>query len=138
MMMANAIAFAVYSLLWATAPYDSINLPARLILDLSDWPLDHLSDPLDQNTQWLVSISSGLLAAISVFLGGIIAPALRRGDRRTANLTALAMLVWYVIDSLGSYASGVATNVVPNSLYLLLILIPLIGIPHEEEPVTVA
>lgn len=132
-MMVVAITFFIYSILWALAPYPSINLPARLILDLADWPLDNLATPLDRNTQWLSSIGAGVLAAISIFLGGIVVPAIKRADTSITRTTILAMVVWYVIDSTGSVASGVSSNVFFNSIYLVLVLIPLIRISPENK-----
>ena len=131
-MMVIAVVFFIYSVLWALAPYPSINLPARLILDLADWPLDNLAKPLDRNTQWLSSIAAGILAAVSIFLGGIVVPAIKEGNISIVRTTIVAMVTWYLIDSIGSVASGVASNVFFNSIYLILILTPLLGIKHAK------
>lgn len=126
-MMIVAITFMIYSLLWALAPFPTLNLPARLILDIADWPLDNFQSPLDRNTQWLSAIGAGVLAAISVFLGGVVVPAIKRSDTSIIRSTICAMILWYVIDSTGSIAAGVPSNVFFNSIYLALVLIPLIG-----------
>lgn len=126
-MMIVAITFLIYSLLWALAPYPSINLPARLILDIADWPVDDFREPLDRNTRWLSAIGAGVLAAISVFLGGVVVPAIKRSDSSVIRTTIFAMGLWYIIDSAGSIAAGVASNVLFNSVYLALVLIPLIN-----------
>jgi len=131
-MMIVAVIFFIYSVLWALAPYPSINLPARYILDLSDWPLDNLESPLDRNTQWLSSIAAGILAAVSIFLGGIVVPAIKERNISIIRTTIIAMVTWYLIDSIGSVASGVASNVFFNSIYLVLILIPLLGIENSS------
>lgn len=126
-MMIVAITFMIYSLLWALAPFPTLNLPARLILDIADWPLDNFQSPLDRNTQWLSAIGSGVLAAISVFLGGVVVPAIKRSDTSIIRSTICAMILWYVIDCTGSMVAGVPSNVFFNSIYLALVLIPLIG-----------
>ena len=131
-MMIVAVVFFIYSVLWALAPYPSINLPARCILDLSDWPLDNLESPLDRNTQWLSSIAAGILAAVSIFLGGIVVPAIKEHNISIIRTTIIAMVTRYLIDSIGSVASGVASNVFFNSIYLVLILIPLLGIENSS------
>jgi len=131
-MMIVAVIFFIYSVLWALAPYPSINLPARYILDLSDWPLDNLESPLDRNTQWLSSIAAGILVAVSIFLGGIVVPAIKERNISIIRTTIIAMVTWYLIDSIGSVASGVASNVFFNSIYLVLILIPLLGIENSS------
>ena len=124
-MLIIAIIFMLYSLAWGLAPYESVNFPARFILDISDWPMDKLSLPLDRNTQWLSAISAGLLAAVSIFLMGIVVPAIKENNQRVIRTTALAMCVWYLIDSVGSAVAGVASNVFFNTVYLALILLPL-------------
>ncbi|MEE9327026.1 MAG: hypothetical protein V3U71_06995 [Cocleimonas sp.] len=125
MMMTTAIIFAIYSVLWGLAPYDSINLPSGFILDISDWPIDNLSSSLDRNTKWLTSIAAGLLAAISIFLGGIVVPAIKENNKPILRTTVFAMVIWYIIDSVGSIASGVTSNAILNTLYLVLVLAPL-------------
>lgn len=132
-MMMVAIVFFIYAILWALAPYPSINLPARLILDISDWPVNNLATPLDRNTQWLSSIAAGILAAVSIFLGGIVVPAIKERNTSTIRIAILAMVVWYIIDGIGSIASGVISNVFFNSVYLMLVLVPLVGVKQAEE-----
>ncbi len=131
-LMVVSIIFFIYSLLWGLAPFAEINISARLILDLADWPLDNLFTPLDRNTMWLSAIGSGLLAAVSIFLGGIVVPALKDGNRAVIRTTIVAMSVWYIIDGIGSIAAGVGSNVVFNSIYLILVLIPLVGIRNDK------
>lgn len=126
-----SIIFAVYSLLWGLAPFAGFNIPARLILDFSDWPIDNLSAPLDKNTMWLSAIGAGLLGAVSIILGGIVVPALKEGNRPIINTTILAMMAWYIIDSAGSIAAGVSSNVFFNSIYLALVLTPLVCINKD-------
>lgn len=130
---AVALAFGVYALLWALAPFTDINLPARLILDISHWPLDEWDKPLDQNTQWLSSIGAGLLAALSVFLWSIVVPALAENNKPIMRATIKAMITWYVVDGTGSIAAGVASNVFFNTIYLIMVLLPLLPIQPKFE-----
>lgn len=132
-LMGVSIIFAIYALVWGLAPFVALNLPARLILDFSDWPIDSLSIPLDKNTMWLSAIAAGLLGAVSIFLGGIVVPALKEGNRPIIHTTILALTVWYVIDSAGSIAAGVSSNVFFNSIYLALVLTPLVCISKDNE-----
>lgn len=131
-----AIVFGVYAVLWGLAPFPEVNLPARVILDLSDWPIDNLASPLDRNTTWLVSIAAGLLAALAIFLGLVVAPAIEQGDREIVKATVYAFLVWYAIDGIGSYASGVTSNIAFNTLYLVLAMLPLILTRSQHPPRT--
>jgi len=131
-LMIVSVAFFIYSLLWGLAPFSEIDFPARFILDLADWQIDKLDAPLDTNTMWLSAIGAGLLAAVSIFLGGIVVPAIRERNTRIINTTILAMGIWYVIDGVGSIAAGVTSNIFFNSIYLALVLIPLVCIGKNE------
>jgi len=132
-MIIVSIMFAVYSVLWGLAPFENLNFPARIILDLADWPLDNYSKPLDKNTKLLSAIGAGLLGAVSIFLGGIVVPAIRENNKSIIRTTILAMTAWYIIDGIGSMASGVTSNIVFNSIYLGLVLVPLLWKETEEE-----
>lgn len=128
-----AILFGVYAILWATAPFESINLPARLILDSADWPIDNLSAELDKSSAFLSAIGAGLLGSIAVLLGGIVAPAIREENQPIVRVAIWAIITWYVIDGVGSIAAEVATNVAFNTVYLALVLFPLLY-REKREP----
>lgn len=128
LMLFVAIGFMLFSLMWALAPYTSINLPSRFILDLIDWPIDNLSDELSRDVKWLSSIGAGLLVALSIFLGGIVTPAIKANDKNIINVTKVAIVAWFIVDSAGSIASGVASNAFFNSIFFIMVMIPLVGI----------
>lgn len=132
-MQVVAVIFFIYSVLWATAPFVEINLPARLILDAADWPIDSLSDPLGRDAKWLSAIGAGVLAAMSVLLGGVVAPAIRQGNVSVARMTIIAIIAWYLIDGIGSIAAGVGSNVFFNTIYLVLVLAPLLCIKSGQQ-----
>lgn len=128
-----AVILAIYAIIWGLAPYASINISARFLLDMLDWPVDSMPNTLDTNTMWLSAIGAGLLAAVAVLLWGVVAPALARGDREVAHATLIAFLAWYFIDGAGSISVGIVSNVVFNTLYLMAIAIPLVGIPRSAN-----
>ncbi|MCF6299888.1 MAG: hypothetical protein L3J52_02040 [Proteobacteria bacterium] len=131
-MQVVAVIFIVFAILWGLAPYPSINLPARFIIDVLDWPLDNLVSQLDRNTMWLSAIGSGLLGAFAIFLGGVVAPAIKEADMRIIKTTIWAMVFWYIVDGAGSIASGVSSNAIINTIYLALVLVPLVGIKKKQ------
>lgn len=129
LMLGVAAVIGLYTVVWGLAPYASINYPARLWIDFLDWPTGQAGVALDQSTKWFSAIGSGLLGALAIFIGGIVAPALRNGDARTVRVAFAAMLVWFTIDSVGSIAAGQTANAVINVFTLVPILIPMIGLP---------
>ncbi len=131
LMQCVAIGFMLFCLVWALAPYTSINLPARFLIDVIDWPLDNLSAELSRNVKWLSSIGAGLVAAFAIFLFGIVAPAIKANDTKVIQISKLAIIAWYLIDSVGSIASGVTSNAVFNTLFFIMVMTPLIGIRKQ-------
>ncbi|MFK8012737.1 MAG: hypothetical protein AB8B80_11890 [Marinicellaceae bacterium] len=128
LMQIVAMGFLLFSIMWALAPYTSINLPSRFLLDLLDWPLNNLSAELSRDVMWLSSIGAGLLVAFSIFLYGIVAPAIKTYDKSIINVSKLAIIAWYIVDSVGSIASGVLSNAIFNTVFFIMVMIPLIGI----------
>ena len=82
---------------------------------------------------WLSSIGAGLVFAICIFLLGIVVPAVRRSDKKTARVTLWAFLGWFIVDGVGSAASGVPSNILFNSILLAGIVIPLLLLRYENE-----
>lgn len=125
-----------YALLWALAPYDAINWPARFILSLSTANLSILAEPLTTHVKWLSAIGAGLLVAVAIFCYGIIAPAILKKDFNTLKFFKIAMITWYLIDSIGSLAAGVWLNILFNTIFLLILLLPVWSIKAEAPKST--
>jgi len=124
--------FLLFAFVWGLAPYSAINAPARILLDILDWPPGNAAAVLDRNTMWLSSIGAGLTVLVSILLLGIVVPAVRAGERRVIRVTIWAAIGWYVVDGAGSIASGVASNVFFNSFLLAGMLVPLLAVRFKD------
>lgn len=128
-----AILFIIFAIIWGLAPYQAINAPSRVLLDILDWPFGDASPTFTGSEMWLSSIGAGLTAAISIMLIGIVAPAVEKSDRKTARVTILAFIIWYIVDSVGSVVSGIPSNAFFNLILLIAILIPLSCVKYEDN-----
>lgn len=124
---ANAVGFALFAFFWIGAAFPGLDGPARFLLDLLDWPLDGAPAALDQNTRWLSAIGAGLTAAFAALSWFVVAPAIERGDRKARAGALIAISTWFVVDSAGSIASGVASNAVFNIAFFVLYSAPLLA-----------
>ncbi|WP_020394185.1 hypothetical protein [Thiolinea disciformis] len=120
-----------YALLWGLAPFELLNWPARFILSLSAGELNQIAQPLTPQVQWLSAIGSGLLMAVAIISYGIIAPALHAEDIKIIKAFKLAMIVWYVMDSVGSLVSGFAINILFNTIFIIAIIAPLWRVENQ-------
>ena len=127
-----AYSFFGFAIIWGLAPYQSINEPARILLDILDWPFGDRA-ALSRSEMWLSAIGAGLTVAISIFLIGVVAPAIRASNRQVIRVTIWAFIAWYVVDSAGSYASGVGSNVFFNTIFLAMVLFPLLLVRLEKD-----
>lgn len=125
--------FLIVAFIWGLAPYQTINAPARIFLDILNWPFGDAALILTQSEMWLSAVGAGLLVAMSIMLLGIVVPAIKNQDRKTVRVTIWAFIAWYIVDGAGSIASGVASNVFFNSIFLALILIPLVTLRYEKN-----
>ena len=116
------LAFVV---VWYLAVFPPLDKPASLLLDTIVWPIDGSHDVLSRDARFLSGVGAGLLTAMTLFLQLVVAPELETGNFRVLRGATLSILAWYLVDSTGSYASGVASNVMFNTGFLLLLLYPL-------------
>lgn len=125
--LTKTIAYLLFaiSLVWGLAAFPPFDLGARFYLDLLHWPLGDGRPDWDQDTMWLSSVGAGLVCALAAFYLLVVAPAVRSGNREIVRSTAIAALAWFVVDSAGSYWSGVPMNVVFNAVTLLPLLAPM-------------
>ena len=131
LMISVSLMLIIYSVIWGLAPYRSFNVSARFLLDILDLPVDSMHKNLDRNTKWLSAIGAGQLAAFAIVLGGIVAPAIREGNIKVTKVAILAIVAWYMIDGIGSVAVGIYSNVYFNTVYLIAMISPLIGVKRK-------
>ena len=70
-------------------------------------------------------VGAGLLASMAMNNLWVVAPELEKGNFRVLRGSAIATLSWYLIDSVGSVTSGVPSNAVFNTAFLVMLLYPL-------------
>lgn len=124
----------IFAAIWFTAAFNAIDAPASLLLDLNDWPIDGGHQVFSRDARWLSAVGAGLLTWIALQLLTIIIPRLEAQDAQTWRGAVLSILAWYVIDTTGSVAAGVTSNVVVNTGFLILLMVPLWAAkPHIQS-----
>ncbi len=121
---------AVVSALFGLAMFATIALdlraPFEMFLDLAILPLDE-ADRLDSAAARLMTaISGGLLTGLSVMTWQVVRDVYARDAETGGRIILRGVLAWFVIDSAGSVLAGAAFNVVMNSGFLALFLVPLL------------
>jgi hypothetical protein len=102
--------------------------PAGLMLDMLDWPLGDGVAADTEAARWLAAIGGGVWASLSALYYLVVAPAVARGDNEARRGGLISIIVWFVVDSAGSVAAGVPSNALFNVPFLILFLVPLLGV----------
>lgn len=120
----SAVVIGVFGPVFALGTVGATTEPARVTLDILAWPVDGAQDYSAGTTRFLSALTGGFLLGWGVTILCLrswvydLAP---EGVRRSLVVGALA---WFVLDSLGSLASGNASNAAFNVVVLLLVVGP--------------
>jgi len=121
----NGLGTIIVGFLLALVAFPPLAAPGIAMIDFVDWPVDGAVD-LDRISRTLSAVSGGLTAGLGACFLFLVAPLVERGDPLARSGGALTLLIWYGIDSAGSIAAGAPLNAVTNTLFLMLLLVPLL------------
>ncbi|MGV6800980.1 MAG: hypothetical protein ACWA5L_03575 [bacterium] len=124
----NTIIALIAGIVLAMPAFEIVSPLGNLFVDFIDWPLDGGSSNLSAETKWLAAISGGVLVSYTLLLLWIINPLIISGNKDIRNKTIKALLVWFIIDSSGSFVNGFPFNVLLNTLFLLMLIVPMMAI----------
>lgn len=128
---------ALFGLGLALLPHFGAGVIA-LFLDLAFLPLDGSETAAAAETQLGLAISGGLMVGLGAMIWQVATHVLPNNPRQAQRLLIPALLAWYVPDSLGSYLSGASFNVVMNTGFLALFLVPLMRMQRPAHQMTEA
>lgn len=99
--------------------------PTRFTLDLLSWPIDGNMSYHEPTVRFLSALTGGFLLGWGVTIWGVgkyVYPIAAGAARKTV---VYGLLIWFVLDSGGSWLSGNQPNVVFNMLVLVTAVGPL-------------
>ncbi|MEM7259443.1 MAG: hypothetical protein AAF404_18870 [Pseudomonadota bacterium] len=124
----------VFAAVWWLAVHPAIDKQAALMIDIMAWPIDGSHDNMARDARFFSVIGAGLVVGLAGFLLLVIIPEFRRGNRQIWRGTVIALFGWYIVDSAGCWIAGVPSNVLFNTIFLVLLLVPLWMIRSALEP----
>lgn len=122
-----------FAFVWALAPFDSVNTPAIWLIDILDWPFDGNVTEFNRYEQWFSAVASSFLIGFALLFLLLICPLLEQGNSLARRAGLISISIWFITDSLGSYASGVPVNVIWNSMFVLPFFIPLMFVKFDLD-----
>ncbi|MEO0599979.1 MAG: hypothetical protein AAF211_00995 [Myxococcota bacterium] len=107
--------------------------PWRLLFDVLHWPLDGNPSRFDALTMQVDAVLGGVMVGWGVTLLALTFGPLQRDVRGVARAMLSGLVTWFVVDSAGSLAAGLPANVVLNTVFLGLFLVPLLSLVGARD-----
>lgn len=121
--------FILFGIIFVTIAFPAFDGLAHIIADLFDWTGPPHEETLSRDARWFGAIFSGLSVGFGAAFTFIIAPLLTLPSLQARKIGKHGGLIsafgWYVVDSAGSFAAGVPSNVVLNTIFLIALTLPL-------------
>ena len=99
--------------------------PARWTLDFLSWPVDGMQTYASPDTQFLSALTGGFLLGWGVMIWCLSAWVYDAAPDPVRKSVVTGMVAWFILDSVGSVASGTPSNAFFNVFVLLLAVGPL-------------
>ncbi len=94
--------------------------------DIAHMPLDQKQSVQSETERLMLAIFAGLMLGFAGFVWQITKHVYANDPALGARLIIPGVLMWYVTDSAGSFIAGAWFNVVMNSFFLALFLVPIL------------
>lgn len=119
---ASVIGFGV---LMALVPIPFIAAIVTLLADILILPIDGEQSLLAQETRLTLAIAGGIMVGWGVLFWMVTMKLFQREPRLVRQIFTTSISIWFVVDGAGSIAAGAWFNVIANSSFLFVFLIPL-------------
>lgn len=118
-------AVGFFGVILAASAFDATSGPTRLLLGLLN---DRVTFDPDAHTRFSLAVLGAVTIGWSLTLLAAIQAAHQLGDqaRPIWVLVTSSVVVWYVIDTALSLATGFGLNAIPNTIFLAMFLLPII------------
>lgn len=116
-----------FGVMFAICAVPGLQTPARLFLDLVFWPLDGQPAVLSREAVFATAISGALTIGLGTLMLGLVQDRVLSQNAHVWSSMTTAMLVWFFVDSVASWLSGAAVNVLGNVGFLATYLIPVLA-----------
>ena len=115
-------------LLIGAAAIPALQGPVNLMVDLIYFPVDSAQSVDAVSARLLSAITGGLMVGLGVMLWVVATELCPREPALGRRLILLGVGSWYVVDSSMSVAAGAPLNVLFNSGFLLIFVLPAWGL----------
>lgn len=118
-------AVGFFGLVLAASAFDATSGPTRMLFRLLD---DRVAFDPGPHLRFSLAVLGAVTVGWSLTLLAAVHAANQLGDqaRSVWVLVTCSLVVWYVIDTALSLATGFGLNVIPNTIFLAVFMLPII------------
>lgn len=121
----TAVIIGAFGPVFALGSMAATQEPARLSLDILSWPIDGATTYAAADTHFLSALAGGFLFGWGVMIWCLSVWAHDSAPEGVRKAVLAGILAWFVLDSVGSIASGNPSNAGFNIIVLFLAVGPL-------------
>ncbi|OIQ45161.1 MAG: excinuclease ABC subunit A [Roseobacter sp. MedPE-SW] len=121
-----ALATVLFGLAMVLALITPLRAVFEIFLDLVHYPLDGQQGLTSDSAHVLTAISGGLLVGLGALIWGITQEVYAKRPDIGARIILVGVFAWYLPDSFGSYMVGAWFNMVLNTGFLAIFVLPIL------------
>lgn len=120
-----AVFIIVTSSIFFMAPFWGLGIVMTIFTDIVFWPFDGSQDYTGQPLDLVSVIGAGLMAGMGWAIYKLADEGLEIAPELARKTITQVIWIWFTIDSLGSVLVGAPLNVLGNTIFLALVLVPI-------------
>ena len=124
-LLVTAIVVGAFGPIFSLASMKDFAYPAALGMDFLSWPIDGQPEFIHPGIQFLTALTGGFLFGWGVTIFCLRQWVFDQAPEGVRKAVVVGLLAWFILDSMGSVASGNASNALFNILVLLMAVGPL-------------
>lgn len=117
---------ALFGLAMVLALISPLKLVFDLFLDLVHWPLDGQQALAGDSARVLAAITGGLMVGLGALVWRLAEDVYAKDPELGGRIILIGVFAWYLPDNFGSYMVGAGFNVLLNTGFLAMFVLPIL------------
>ncbi len=129
----GCIVTGITGLVSFAASIEEFSGPWLWLFDLVRWPLDGDPARFSNETMSLNAILGGIMVGWATLMYFVAAGPIAQGNMKITRQMIISIVMWFCIDSTGSYLSRLPGNIVLNVIFMAILSIPLLALSKDPK-----
>ncbi|PLX18207.1 MAG: hypothetical protein C0597_06385 [Marinilabiliales bacterium] len=103
------------------------------LFDMLKWPINNDPSEFQSESLALNAVLGGVMTGWASLMYSIIDNQVTKGNFEMLKYISLSILIWFIVDSAGSILADLPLNVLLNSVFLIIFIIPIRAILKNNK-----